>query len=114
MSRARASGLPVNGLSVNPKNGGPSQTAEKCPNNRRSGRLQPGLAEFQPHRTDCHSERSARGVKPRAEGEETAPLRTEDREAAENFPPRLKNTAQSARGLVLQKNEYLLRLHHDQ
>jgi len=34
------------------------------------------------HHTDCHSERSARGVKPRAEGEETAPPRTEVRMTA--------------------------------
>src|SRR5258707_13973580 len=30
------------------------------------------------HHTHCHSERSARGAKPRAEGEETAPPRLED------------------------------------
>ncbi len=35
------------------------------------------------HHTHCHSERSARGAKPRAEGEETAPPRLEDNEAAD-------------------------------
>jgi len=39
-----------------------------------------------PHHTDCHSERLARGVKPRARGEETAPLPMKDYESVGTLP----------------------------
>jgi len=55
------------------------------------------VSEFSIFRhTDCHSERSARGLQPRAEGEETAPPRPEVHEAAAVYSKEVPNV-ESAR-----------------